>query len=256
MKKFNNHFIMQYTGNKRGDYKNIIDDCNLENIDTIIEPFCGTCAFSYFLARDNPKKYKYILNDKCKNLIDIIEICQDSEKLKDFENKINEIAKDLTKEKYDILRKKNDIYGFFLMRKINHFRIGIFPLNYKYKVIKISDCPFINFIQNENVSIMNENANDIFEKYKNDDKTFLFCDPPYMLSDNGFYDNQECNKNSNIYKYVYDNDLNQFDCKILFCLELNWLVELLFKKYNFKKSFSKKYGQSKKKMKLQNITNY
>ena len=63
-----NHFFTPYSGNKREEVikiYNSIDDIN--NYHTIIEPFCGTSAFSYYvwtLNKDRNIKYilKFVIN--------------------------------------------------------------------------------------------------------------------------------------------------------------------------------------------------
>ena len=62
-------FIFSYLGNKRIDFKyinNVIDD--IDNYETIIEPFCGTSAISFNIWLKHPKK-KFILNDNNEDLI-------------------------------------------------------------------------------------------------------------------------------------------------------------------------------------------
>ena len=67
-----NHFIFGYAGNKRGEVEVIQNyleqNYNFEKIKTIVEPFCGTSAYSYYLSTLYPKKFKYILNDNNKLL--------------------------------------------------------------------------------------------------------------------------------------------------------------------------------------------
>ena len=58
-----NHFIIAYPGNKRQEVEIIYKNLDFNNITTIIEPFCGSCALSYYISTIHPKKYKYILND-------------------------------------------------------------------------------------------------------------------------------------------------------------------------------------------------
>jgi site-specific DNA-adenine methylase len=56
----NNHFVISYAGNKRKEvekiYENIKD--KLDDIDNIIEPFCGTSALSCYISQQHPKKFK------------------------------------------------------------------------------------------------------------------------------------------------------------------------------------------------------
>ena len=52
-----NHFIYSYNGNKRNEFKylnNVIDD--IDNYDTIIEPFCGSSAISFNIWLKYPNK--------------------------------------------------------------------------------------------------------------------------------------------------------------------------------------------------------
>ena len=60
-----NHFIISYAGNKRQEsnyiYEYIKDKLN--DIEYIIEPFCGSSALSYYLSTLYPHRFKYILND-------------------------------------------------------------------------------------------------------------------------------------------------------------------------------------------------
>ena len=70
MKK--NHFFIPYAGNKRSEVEKIYDSIKdkLNDIEYIVEPFCGTSAFSYYMSLRHPKQFKYILNDNNKYLIE------------------------------------------------------------------------------------------------------------------------------------------------------------------------------------------
>lgn len=50
-------FYFAYTGSKRLDYKFMRDYINLDNINKIVEPFCGSSAFSFLSQNDNIKEY-------------------------------------------------------------------------------------------------------------------------------------------------------------------------------------------------------
>ncbi len=68
---YGNHFIFPYAGNKRNEFKylnNVIDD--IDNYDTIIEPFCGSSAISFNMWLKYPNK-NFILNDNDKELINL-----------------------------------------------------------------------------------------------------------------------------------------------------------------------------------------
>ena len=110
-----NHFIFSYFGNKRSEVDiiyNIIKD-TLNDIDTIVEPFCGSSAMSFYISTQHPKKFKYILNDNNKILMDIYHLMKDPEKLKIVIENLNKINANIfklptpekRKEQYDIIKK-------------------------------------------------------------------------------------------------------------------------------------------------------
>ncbi len=41
--------IFLYHGNKREAIETIYNNLNFDNIETIVEPFCGSCALSYYI---------------------------------------------------------------------------------------------------------------------------------------------------------------------------------------------------------------
>jgi site-specific DNA-adenine methylase len=111
-------------------------------------------------------------------------------------------------------------------------------------------------VRNEDVTISSIDAVELIEKYRDNEKVFIFCDPPYLLSSNGFYDDIYGETTVSIYEYIYKNDLRDFKSKILLTLEKNLFVNLLFDKYK-KTEFDKKYtGNTKRKCKYLNIVNY
>jgi len=241
-----NHFIYAYSGNKRTEcptiYEEVKDIFINKNIDTIIEPYCGSSAFSFYMANLHPKKYKYILNDNDKYLIELYKIIKDKKKRKEFERKINEEAqKIINKEAYTAMCKKDCLESYYLKHKIYTIRPGLYRLDYKYKEIKIDDSPIIKFLETENIKFFNDDALNIFNKYKDNEKAFIFLDPPYLALCNDFYEN----KNVNIYEYLYKNKINEMKASIILVLEKMWIIELLFSAYKIKE-YSKRYETTKK----------
>ena len=57
-----NHFYMPYKGNKRQEVVRIFDEIDFEKLTTVIEPYCGSCAMSYYISTQYTG-IKYILND-------------------------------------------------------------------------------------------------------------------------------------------------------------------------------------------------
>ena len=241
-----NHFFFGYGGNKRNEMYNIINiiDPLLKNNDiiNIIEPFCGSCSISYSISLLYPKKFTYILNDNNKFLIELLELSKNEKKLEEFNKKLNDTLKELDKPSYELLKKKNDLLSWYILNKVCTFRVGFWKLNYKYKEVILKDIPIINFLKTEKIILLNNDYSDLFKKYSlNDEKNLFLMDPPYIQSCNQFYKNPTLN----IYEFFYRNKINFFKSKILFILENNWIINLLFEGF-IKNEYSKIYNSSKK----------
>ena len=251
-----NHFIISYSGNKReeveiiyNNIKNYIDDKKI-----IIEPYCGTSAISYYISLKQPKKYKYILNDHNKYLMDLYKIMKDEEALKNFIDEINkrcwEDDEFINKETYLKIINENDVYGWFIKNKYYNRLPGLYPppnkrQKKKFNIDDINKINIINFLRTEDVEFKDVEAIEIFKKYKNNEDVFFIFDPPYLIACNDFY-SVEHNKRTNIYEYFYYNSSNNKN--VCFVLEENWMTLLLFQKYKQIK-YEKKYnGYSKKRV--------
>jgi len=221
-----NHFIFSYAGNKRQEVEKIYENLDLSNIDTIIEPFCGTSALSYYISTLHPKKFKYILNDNNKLLIELYKILKDDKETLLFETKIDNIIKD-TNFNRDIYIKLdiNTLEGYFIKNRIYAIRPGFFRLNHKYKYIKLSDYPIVNFLRTENVEIRNDNALHLYKLHCDDFKTLIFLDPPYINTCNDFYRNPSIE----IYEYLRNNKIENNKAYICLVLENISIINSLFK---------------------------
>ncbi len=96
-----NHFIFSYAGNKRNEFKylnNIID--NIDNYDTIIEPFCGSSAISFNIWLKYPNK-KFIINDNDKDLIKVYNLIK-TEDIETIKNKLLDLKTTINNDK-DVL---------------------------------------------------------------------------------------------------------------------------------------------------------
>ena len=250
------HFFMPYFGNKRQEVKELFNivEPNLDDINIIVEPYCGSCAFSFYISTLYPKRFQYILNDNNVHLINIFKILQDDEKAEKFYDDLNLLMDGLDKEKYNEIAKdaKNDTLKWFLINK--HFNIhpGLYP--HKGGRVKdfrtIKECKFLKFLKTENIKIFNNDALKVFEDYGNDKDVLIFMDPPYLAACNDFYDS----RNINIYEYLYNHKINTFKSFIMLCLEDIWIIRLLFKD-DIKSKYEKKYENSKKKTHHIIITN-
>lgn len=235
---------MPYVGNKRNEVKDIYNELNLNDIEYIIEPFCGSSAMSYYISTLHPNKFTYILNDNNNYLIELYIILQDDKLSSDFEKIINKLIdkfKD-NKEEYDSIKKENDLISWFIGNKYYEMRPFIYPRNKKIKYLSINDYPITKFLRNEKVIMSNLDALDIINKYKDNNKSLLFLDPPYMTLDNNLYKNPSMT----IYEYLYENNINDMKCKCVLVLQDNIFTKLLFKN-NYKKEYNKRYELSNKK---------
>jgi site-specific DNA-adenine methylase len=244
-----NHFIFPWNGNKRMEVENIVEKINLsDDITTVIEPYCGSSAFSVYLSKLYPKKYKYIINDIDENLIKLYNyIKNDDQKIQDL---INDVMKSI-KNKDDYLKiisksYENKFISWFISNKIYNVRPGLYNLNYKYndeKKLKFKDYEIFKFLIDEDVEILNIDGIDLIKKYFESEKNLIFIDPPYLDSCNDFYSDK---RNTNIYEYISNNNLIKKKSFILLVLEETWIIKLLFKNY-FSVRYSKVYQFSKKK---------
>lgn len=239
-----NHFFMPYAGNKRNEFNHAYEQIKdrLEDVEYIVEPFCGSSAFSYFLSLKHPKKFKYILNDNCKNLIECYKIFKDDEKREELIKQVKVFNTDLTKEKYDNIVKIDETANWFFKNKVYAIRPGMYPLNKTCKLDNLNDAPIINFLKNEDCEFSNIDGIEVFKKYMDNKKAIVFLDPPYLMSCNTFYENPE----GNIYEFISALDLKKKKALLMFILEQNWILKMLFKKYSIVE-YEKTYQPRKKK---------
>ena len=78
-----NHFFIPYSGNKRNEVNKIYDNIKIQsNINTIIEPYCGTAAMSYYIwSLNKNKNYNYVLNDNNNYLTELYNVAKNPVKL-------------------------------------------------------------------------------------------------------------------------------------------------------------------------------
>jgi site-specific DNA-adenine methylase len=211
-----NHFFFEYTGSKRHEVKDIYKYFKtLTNIDIIVEPFCGTSAISYYISTQEPYKYKYILNDNNKYLIELYNTARDVNSFNDLINECNGLMIGIDKEKYHKIINNGRLSGWIIYNKVYYMKAGIFPYASRLKeYLKhnyfncLRECPVINFLRTENIQFSNIDAIDIYNEYSNNKNTFIFLDPPYY---NNFYDN------NNAYEYLFNNVIKESKAKILLC---------------------------------------
>jgi hypothetical protein len=237
---------MKYPGNKRKEMKGLYPYLDFTNINTIVEPYAGTCAISFYIAQQKPG-LTYILNDNNPYLKEMYEILIDEEKTETFENAFNNIIKDVkTKEQYNEICKQKSLIAWLVSNKYCTIRPGICPIGYgmdNLKAINFSTYPIVQFFRNNKIIYMCEDAIKVYEQFKNDKKCMIIMDPPYISTCNDYY----YDHNMNIYEYLYKTNITKENAKIYLILENIWIIKLLFQNNFILFEYDKQYSMSKKK---------
>jgi len=244
----NNHFFYSYSGNKRNEYKYLKDFFNFDDIKDIYECFCGSSAISFLIWKEYKNNFNYHLSDNDANLINIYNYYKNND-INDIYLKLNEIKNIYNNKKdYDNLRKEINFNTIdFILTDDNIIYYIFFNKCYSIRPALFNPKQSIRDLK------PNKELNDWKDNFKDDKKNLYIFDPPYILSENSFYNNLD--KNNNIYEYFYNNYIGNFKCKILFILENNWVINLLFKDF-IKYIYEKKYEISKRKTTHCIINNY
>ena len=256
-----NHYYSPYVGNKRSEIKNIIPLIDLDNITTIIEPFAGSSAMSYYISTLYPYRFKYILNDNDKINYELFNISRNPEKTREFNDNINKIIDEWNKYTDDTNRKifyeslnMNEIEVYIFKTKYTIFRIGVYPsitqqLKRKrfinVKPYKLQNYPIYDFYNNEDITYSNIDGVEFLNNHNHNKSKLFLLDPPYLASCNIYYNNF----NMNIYKWIVDNKsllLNSKN-KIVFILENIKAIQILFKDFKMLLEYNKEYMMSKNK---------
>ena len=175
-----NHFITSYAGNKRQEVEKLFEILKFDNIDTIIEPCCGTSAVSYYISLQHPKKFKYILNDLNKQLIELYTIMKDKEKCKKLEEDLNKVIikfnefkiQDLRNIYWNHMKKHDNNIVYYLFTKKYAVLGKMCPLFNKCKAIKkftTDSIPIVKFLQTEDVTISTKLDIDICNEFKDNE---------------------------------------------------------------------------------------
>ena len=246
--------LFSYFGNKDNEM-NIIKDKlpDLTNIDTIIEPYCGSFALTRYLLDIYPDK-KYICNDIDDMLIETYKTLQDDKKC----NKLIEFFKTFEikdKKHYDTYKKEKSVESYLFTHMIYRIRNGIYNAN-KHKLNDRNINKIVHFNKYyKNIIFCYGDAKEIIEANINNNKSFMFLDPPFLLT-GSFY----TAKSTNI-EYFFNilMKINEFKSKILAVCGDNFLLIPFYEKYNinilFKTAINYR-GSSKNKHENIYVSNY
>lgn len=246
-----NHFVFAWAGNKRDEVYDIVPKFNFDNIDTIIEPFCGTSAVSVYISTIYNNKYKYILNDNDERLIEIYKTLKDDSELVFLENEMNRIISDknFDEEMYYRITKQDNLIGYMLARTIYYMRIGLFNTSKTRKCktkVKYINSVIHNFMKTEHVELYNKNAIDIIKDNIDNEKCIIYLDPPYLETRNKDY-YKHINDFEDIYTYL--STLKDIKCKIYLSILYNEKLISLLNNFNTINTYNKIYTWGKKSVK-------
>ena len=238
-----NHFYIPYVGNKRQEVERLYEVIDFTDITTIIEPFCGSCAMSYYISTKK-EGLKYILNDNNPYLKDMYEIMLDDDKIKNFENDYSNLFIDMDKDKYKELVKQEGVLYWFLANKYFQFRSGTYPVTRKScKTINLKSVHIYNFFKNNDITFLTTDGLELYKKYNNCKNNLILLDPPYMDSCNALYKSPTLN----IYDYLKNNNINNCNSYVILILENISKIEELFSNNKILSTYNKTYNMGKQK---------
>ena len=255
------HFYISYAGNKRREMNEIEPFIDLKGIKTIVEPFCGSSAFSFHIYDKINKDLKFHFNDLDKDLISLLNEIKTNGKDNIYNNLIK--YKDINKEDYNKYSKElktNEIVEdrlskWLLINVYYCIRAGLFPINKPFPRLTSlkTEMKFDKLL--DIAKVTNHDFRITCDKYKNDKTAFLFIDPPYVNSCNDFYSDSSCLDDvDKFYEYLIEL-LKTSKCKIMMVVNNALLMRLLFKDF-IKHKYGKTYEATKRKVEHIIITNY
>jgi site-specific DNA-adenine methylase len=254
-------FYIPWNGCKRNDMKYIKDAINLKGINRILEPFCGSCAFSLFCYRELEFKGEIILNDNDKNLIDFFKDVKQNGSKKYFDFIINtwNDGKLTLEEHLEKMKPKNiksTLDWFYFQRCNGRFRRVVKKAEFttaKYEKNKNVISSLDRFFMDDNIKLFCGDYSEIIDKYKDDPHTLIYLDPPFMSSYNADYaiyytDKKNPDKSIKDYTQIFVDllELLKSKTKIITSINSNCLIRYLYKDYIFNE-FKKIYQATKSK---------
>ena len=250
------HFIFSYAGNKRQEVEVIYKHLLLDEIDTIVEPFMGTAAMSYYISTQHPLRYRYILSDIDPMLIALYRAMMDPVLADQLNQEVNAMIDEFNAYTSDAPRKiwytaqikpRNTLASYVFFNKYATFRYGVYPMMNRLRQIApfdLTTAPIYQFLTTENVTLMEQDAIEAIKAHRDEPRTLLLLDPPYIATCNDFY---SLARNMNIYEWLYHNNINNMPARVILILENIWINRLLFQNNTIHDPYAKQYTLSGKK---------
>lgn len=246
------HFPLVRLGNKQKDIKffeKYFPD--KKDITTVAECFAGSFAVirncfydvDNIVCADNDLEFR----ERCKNIFNNLEEYNNEKIL------INKIVEDKQKQGHKFLCTKDDEFKNI---KDNIKYLDVNTIHHKGCIKKLPITNDYNDLKQlyDKIKWYND-FKEVFELYKNDDKAFLFIDPPYFNSYNKDY---KGNTDKFDYTYLYI-QIYEFmkvsKCKVMFVINNIYMIDYIFKDY-YKDKYSRTYQNLKKKEEINIYCNY
>jgi len=239
------HYFFCYNGNKKDEAEQIYETLDFSGIDTVIEPFAGTSAMSYYIWKKHPTM-KFILNDNnpfFKGIFESIRSGAYVELHAEIMALYHRVKDD--KEAYKLAVKDEGLPQMILRHKYHSIHPGLFPMGTRGESTKrmmekwrFEDAPIFEFFRNADITFLCEDWQGVYEANQNKQTLFLL-DPPYMMSNNEYY----LNRTLNVYEYFYYNKPEI--SRVYFIIEKTWITNILFKGWNVKE-YAVTYKQTHK----------
>lgn len=232
------YFYFAYSGNKRSEVAQIIELTNLDlsKYKTIVEPFCGSFAFSIYVYDVLGYDVKYVLNDNDNMLIDFLKDIKVNGSDKYFNFCQSNLGISIDKYKKIISKKDTNLLNYFYYQKIYYINKGRYPFDrdraYNIKCNKSKKHVICDkFLKRKNTIIHNDDFKDILDKYKNDKNALLFLDPPYVNMFNNHYKN--CNYLDDTIDYIFIilDYLRVAKCKVILSYNYCKIIQFIFNGY-------------------------
>lgn len=246
-------FYFSWYGNKKKECKHLRQWIDREKYDTIVEPFCGTFAFSLFCYYElGMKDATYVLRDNDKMLIDfLLDVkAHGSKTYFDYANTI--VCDSFTKDKHNaiVAKRNDDLKAWFYSKKCFQFRPLLFPHRQINKpFVRTKEHERVDaFLKLPTVSIACQSYEQTFAQHKGKVRTLLFIDPPYLDSCNETYSavTNEGGDGTAVYRDIKRLVEADTEARALCVLNNNALMSLVFDGHVLHE-YAVKYGNTGRK---------
>lgn len=243
-------FLLNYVGTKYQESKLL--DINVEQYETIVECFGGSFGFSrYIWLNKKYKNKKYIIYDANKELIDFYNYLKNTD-ITLFLNEYNSLCDVI----FDLFKTGKDKSQIKTKESINWINENVIDINLKFLLIQnIKSSPISrvywkkSFVFEEMFScceFIHQDFTTIDLSIYDNEKTLIYCDPPYAFECNTFY---KITDKDTQYKNFWERLVDLFKKENYNCLLIhsyNVLVDYIFTEY-YHQTYLKKYGTTSNK---------